>query len=184
MVTQYGLTPRQAMFAKAYVASGNGAEAARNAGYSEHTAKQQGSRLLTNVHVQTEIAALEAAQREDDAVDRAYVRGLLRSIAENGEKETNRLRAAELLGKSVGLFVNVYEGVPGAGEVPELRTYSLDELRALRALMVDGGAEGARGCGGRGREGRGVMSTVDEMSRRPAIEAEATVLTDAEETAE
>ena len=39
-------------------------------------------------------------------------------------------------------FVNVYEGVPGAGEVPELRSYTLPELLELRAAMVDGAKPG------------------------------------------
>ena len=153
MVTQHGLTPRQAMFAKAYVANGNGAEAARNAGYSERTAKQQGSRLLTNVDVQAEIAALEAAQREDDAVDRAYVLHKLRFIAESGEKESNRLRAAELLGKSVGLFVELVD-VRTTHDVEALQQYTPDQLRIMLA----------------------------EARRQSAVEVEATMLTDAEET--
>ena len=51
------------VFAKEYLVDRNATQAAVRAGYSEHTAKQQGSRLLTYVDVQDEIAALERVQR-------------------------------------------------------------------------------------------------------------------------
>lgn len=53
------LTARQAMFAAEYLIDLNATQAAIRAGYSERTAEQQGSRLLTNVKV---AAAIEAAK--------------------------------------------------------------------------------------------------------------------------
>jgi hypothetical protein len=44
-------TPKQEKFVEEYVATGNSAEAARRAGYSEKTARTIGSRLLTNVDI-------------------------------------------------------------------------------------------------------------------------------------
>lgn len=52
------LTPKKALFVVAYIPTQNATQAAITAGYSEKTAKQQGSRLLTDVDVK---AALEAA---------------------------------------------------------------------------------------------------------------------------
>lgn len=49
------LSAQQQRFVEAYVANPNATQAAIVAGYSEHTAKQQGSRLLTNVDVSTAI---------------------------------------------------------------------------------------------------------------------------------
>jgi len=51
------LSPKQLAFVEAYLTTWNGAEAARLAGYSEHTAREQASRLLTNVNVQAAIQA-------------------------------------------------------------------------------------------------------------------------------
>ena len=51
------LTTKQQAFVEHYLACWNGAEAARLAGYSENTAREQASRLLTNVNVQAEIQA-------------------------------------------------------------------------------------------------------------------------------
>lgn len=45
----------QALFIAHYLECWNAAEAARRAGYSESTARSQGSRLLTNVDIQAEI---------------------------------------------------------------------------------------------------------------------------------
>lgn len=47
-----GLTNKQRAFVEEYLACGfNASEAARRAGYSENTARQQGQRLLTNVDI-------------------------------------------------------------------------------------------------------------------------------------
>jgi len=51
------VTARQAKFVAAYIGSGNAAEAARVAGYSARTARTQGARLLTNVHIAAAVAA-------------------------------------------------------------------------------------------------------------------------------
>jgi phage terminase small subunit len=60
-------TSKRQVFAKEYLVDRNATQAAVRAGYSERTAKQQGSRLLTFVDVQAEVAALDAAQREVEA---------------------------------------------------------------------------------------------------------------------
>lgn len=51
------LTPKQQAFVEQYLVDFNGTQAAIRAGYSEKTADQQGSRLLTNVKVQQAILA-------------------------------------------------------------------------------------------------------------------------------
>lgn len=51
-------TKRQT-FAREFVVDRNATKAAERAGYSVRTAKQQGSRLLTYVDVQSEVARLE-----------------------------------------------------------------------------------------------------------------------------
>lgn len=51
------LSPKQLAFVEHYLTTWNGAEAARLAGYSEKAAKEQASRMLTNVNMQEAIAA-------------------------------------------------------------------------------------------------------------------------------
>ena len=109
MPNEYRLTPRMARFARECVASGNAAASVRSAGYTASGATAQGVRLLAKVSVQAEIARLRELQDVEAAVDRTWVVNRLRYFAENGEKESNRLRATELLGKTVGLFVEQVE---------------------------------------------------------------------------
>ena len=54
------LSIRQKRFVEEYVIDGNASKAATTAGYSQKTAKQQGSRLLTNVNVCGEISRRRA----------------------------------------------------------------------------------------------------------------------------
>ncbi len=54
------MTPKQQRFAEEYVVDHNATQAAIRAGYSERTAKQQGSRLLTKVDVIEAVRAKEA----------------------------------------------------------------------------------------------------------------------------
>lgn len=56
-----GLTPNQALFVREYLIDRNATRAATQAGYSERTARGQGSRLLTNVNVR---AAIDAAMEQ------------------------------------------------------------------------------------------------------------------------
>ena len=58
------LTPKQMQFVKEYMIDLNGAAAARRAGYSEKTAREQAARMLSNVRIQE---AIERAFRERQA---------------------------------------------------------------------------------------------------------------------
>lgn len=55
-----GLTQQQRLFVNAYLAERNATKAATTAGYSEATAQQQGSRLLSNVVIKTAVEQAEA----------------------------------------------------------------------------------------------------------------------------
>ncbi len=54
------LTPKQELFVREYLVDLNATQAAIRAGYSADTARQQGSRLLTDVDVQDAVAAAQA----------------------------------------------------------------------------------------------------------------------------
>lgn len=56
------LNPKQERFVKEYLVDLNATQAARRAGYSARTAKQQGARLLTHVDV---AAAVERGKKKD-----------------------------------------------------------------------------------------------------------------------
>lgn len=105
------MNDRQRRFAEYYAACGNAAQAARQAGYSERTARSLGQRLLTNDDIlryvktlQNEAAALRIATINQV---RAYWSDVLN---DPGEKTSDRLRAGELLAKAAGAFLHVKPG--------------------------------------------------------------------------
>ena len=107
-----GLSPKQARFAREYLVDLNATQASIRAGYSEKTAKQQGSRLLTNADVRTRINELqdEVRQRTDMKTDDVIARLIeLSEKAEAAGQYGAAVRAAELLGKRLGMFVNRLE---------------------------------------------------------------------------
>jgi len=105
--TQHRLTERQERFAQAYVRTGNAAESARQAGYSEDTAKSIGQENLTKPDIQARIAELKQAQAEDpeNVLTVEKVMRDLRQIAESGDSESVRVRAYELIAKHLQAFL-------------------------------------------------------------------------------
>ena len=108
------VTERQRRFALAYAETGSVREAAARAGYSPHSAR----RALRSPGVQ---AALEALNRGPRAAPEgevatsgevlAYLTGVLRGECE-GSSTSPRMKAAELLGKRLGLFSETPEPEP------------------------------------------------------------------------
>ena len=97
---------RQQRFADHYVIDPNATQAAVKAGYSQHTAKSQGQRLLTNVDVAAAIEAAEANRREKASITAAEVLTGLRTEALGREDSTSgsRVQAWAHLGKHLHLF--------------------------------------------------------------------------------
>lgn len=58
------LTDKQEAFCYAYVELNNGTQAAIKAGYSKKTAREQASRLLSKVNIQSKIAELRKPEQE------------------------------------------------------------------------------------------------------------------------
>lgn len=126
------LTPKQELFCQHYLLDLNATRAAIRAGYSEATAQEQGSRLLSRVMVSTRVHELIQARSERLRVDADWVLRQLIAVVERcavpqqqtvmtgaglvqvtdpatgeGVFEFDAIgatRALELLGKHVGLF--------------------------------------------------------------------------------
>lgn len=132
------LNAKQLMFCKEYLVDLNATQAAIRAGYSESTAKEQASRLLTNVNVKSEVQRLMDERSKRVQIDSDYVLSTIVETIErcrqnvkplsykNGEPvltedkdgETAQaysydtsavLRGAELLGKHLKLFTDKVE---------------------------------------------------------------------------
>lgn len=67
------LNDKQRRFAEEYIVDLNATQAAIRAGYSKSTAKQQGSRLLTNDDLQQYVAELKAQRSKRVQIDADYV---------------------------------------------------------------------------------------------------------------
>lgn len=76
------LNPRQSRFVAEYLIDLNATQAAIRAGYSRKSAKQQGSRLLTNDDVQAAIAEAQAAKAKELDLSHEWVLKRLASVAE------------------------------------------------------------------------------------------------------
>lgn len=135
----HGLTLRQNEFCECFVATGNAAEAARRAGYSERTARFQGHRLLKDARVQVRVQALQTALA--DKIDPALILGRLENLyglAERGGGYRAAARILVLMGRLVGFNhggMAVYLRTPGGAHEPEPRLPSAVE--AMSRAMAE-----------------------------------------------
>lgn len=99
------LTERQRRFVEAYLASPNATQAAITAGYSKKTAKSQGQRLLTNV----DIAELLKDRVETAIITANEILTDVKAIAKSAERDGDRLKAYEMLGKHLAMWTDKTE---------------------------------------------------------------------------
>ena len=110
------LTTKEQLFVMEYLACNNGAEAARRAGYSEHTAKEIAYENLTKLHIKDAIEAKRTEQMGDIESRTDWLINRLTSEATDEKNgESTRVRALEVLGKVFGSY---------APEKAEVTTYS------------------------------------------------------------
>jgi phage terminase small subunit len=131
------LAEKHERFAEEYAIDLNATQAAIRVGYSPETARQQGSRLLTNADIRSRVRELRAAAAEAAMVDAAWVRERLRENVERAMQVEEIVRdgkptgeyvyqgsvankALELLGKDRGMFTERHElSGPGGGSIPQ-----------------------------------------------------------------
>lgn len=136
MVYEMKLTAKQQTFVKEYLVDLNATQSAIRAGYSEKTAQEQSSRLLSNVMVQEEIQKAMNERSNKLEITSEYVLSSLKTIAERcmqGEPVMRREgsewvetgewkfdsnganKSLELLGKHLKLFTDRLEHSGEAG---------------------------------------------------------------------
>ena len=138
-----GLTEKQERFAH-LVADGLNFSAAYREVYdtsemSQPSVWREAHRLSRNEKVAMRIAELVAARQEEERLQahmRAYrVTAHLEEMMTSGASETTRLRAAELLGKTVGLFA---EKAPEREDDRSLAELEAELKKRLEGLKVAG----------------------------------------------
>lgn len=126
------LSDKHELFAREYCVDLNATQAAIRAGYSENTAKQQGSRLLTNADIRARIEELQGKRAEKLELDAHWVLNRLvevtqmsmqakpvekwdyneKKLIETGEyvyDSQGANKALELIGKHLGMFKDKVE---------------------------------------------------------------------------
>lgn len=105
------MTARQRTFCERFAACGNAAQAAREAGYSEKTARSQGQRLLTDVDIRRYVRDLQDQAAAGRIASMLQVKAYWSDVlADTTEKTADRLRAGELLAKAAGAFLHFRPG--------------------------------------------------------------------------
>lgn len=127
------LRGKQARFVEEYLVDLNATQAATRAGYSARTANEQGARLLANVSVQAAVQAGRAALSARTEITQDRVMADIEAIKQDamqpvydadGNKamldHKSALRACELQGKHIGMFVDKTETKLSVDAVPKL----------------------------------------------------------------
>lgn len=109
------LTDKQERFCALYVQTWNATRAATEAGYSESSAYSIGWENLRKPEIATRINELIIATGEGATVSRSWVVHRLILEAVQSDKGSERIRALELLGRSIGLFTDRLE----ISEIPD-----------------------------------------------------------------
>lgn len=74
------MTAKQKRFCEEFVKTGNATQSAINAGYSEKTANEQSSRLLTKVSIKSYIRSLQDEIKNENILDATKMQEVLTSI--------------------------------------------------------------------------------------------------------
>jgi len=136
-MTSITLSTRRTRFVAEYLIDLNATQAAMRAGYSRHTAKQQGSRLLTNVDVSRAIAQGQRELAERTRANETFIVAELVEIATNGEKTSDRIRALELLGKRIGMWTPQEAANDSIPDTSALNAYILPAIGSVRLQVLD-----------------------------------------------
>ncbi len=127
------LNIRQRKFAEYYVQSGNAADSAIRAGYSEKYAAQNTDKLLKNTNISDYIKELTEKAKDERIMTAKDRQVLLSDIARNSENEiADRIRAVDTLNKMTGEYLSKLE-ISGGLDVEKSK---LDEL--VRQMKADG----------------------------------------------
>ena len=117
------MTPKQQRFAEEYMIDSNATAAAKRAGYSPHTAMEQGYQLLQKPSVKAVVQGLQAELRERTAV--------------TVESVTEKLRAAYDMAKTNGQTAVMVQATMGIAKVHGLLVDRTEEVKPTVDMSAD-----------------------------------------------
>ena len=98
------LNEKQLRFVQELLVDDNGTQAAIRAGYAPKGAAVTASRMLNNAKIQAAVQAARAERAKRTGITADWVLTQIASIATDAERDSDRLKALELLGKHLGLW--------------------------------------------------------------------------------
>lgn len=98
------LTDKQKRFCEEYVVDLNATQAAIRSGYSENTANRIASENLSKLDIQEYISELQETTSKRLNITKDEVLNLTWNIAQTGGKDTDKLKAAEIVNKMLGFY--------------------------------------------------------------------------------
>lgn len=116
------LTPKQAMFVREYLVDLNATQAAIRSGYAAKSASVEGTRLLANAKVASEVQKGMDNRADKVELDADNVLKSILDIRRDAladKKYSDALKANELLGKHLKLFTDKVEHIGGLTVVIE-----------------------------------------------------------------
>ena len=126
------LNARQKSFCEFYVASGNATDAAIKAGYKEKNARFIGSENLTKANIKKYIEELQEKAKGNRIMTAIERREFLTSmIKDEAVKDTDRLKALDILNKMDGEYTQKLEVKGELKSEDPFKGLSTDELKKV-----------------------------------------------------
>lgn len=126
------MTDKQQRFVDEYMVDLNATQAAIRAGYSPKTAEVIGNQLLKKTLVSNEILKRKAKLSSVANWTAADVLKRLARLADEGYKDSDKIKALELIGRHIGMFQNKVELSGGVRIDPESVKAIVEGFRSQR----------------------------------------------------
>ena len=126
------MTDKQQRFVDEYMVDLNATQAAIRAGYSPKTAEVIGNQLLKKTLVSNEILKRKAKLSSVANWTAADVLKRLARLADEGYKDSDKIKALELIGRHIGMFQDKVELSGGVRIDPESVKAIVEGLRSQR----------------------------------------------------
>lgn len=98
------LSDKQEAFCQAYAIAMNGSQAARSAGYSKKSANRQASANMSKAYIQARVKEIQAERVAALGITSEFILNGIKDIAVTGEKDSDRTKALDMLGKYAGIY--------------------------------------------------------------------------------
>jgi phage terminase small subunit len=130
------LTTKQELFVNEYMKDGNATASAIRSGYSERSANNIGPDNLLKPIIRDEIDKRLKERTISNGITVDFVLNSIKDISINGKRESDRIKALELLGKCLKLFTDKIESTNiNHSLVDDVRNMTDEEIEAELEML-------------------------------------------------